>query len=287
MRGNVNGSPLLLLNDGMGFELPELREEVYSNKKETKPAPDDLWHLLLGEYTGRELTKEKDKLVAFAGVADHFAHLWRSQGLQTRYLAGLWEHQLPSALLWQVCLYPGEDLRSLPRIYRAPSWSWAAVDDCVYDTTPISRYRPVDHRIERCEVTLKRQSNPFGEVTAGILVLTCHTISGLVWNPWLTGDAGTPNNIFQLHEPLIGRLEPDSSEFTAGAVQEIPVTVAVLGTTDSIHHYETVGLALLPLPVVNSPQDAVHVLQYRRVGIVELDYHLSDLCSVKTTLHIV
>ena len=43
--------------------------------------------------------------------------------LHDRYLAGLWQHCPPSQLLWHYD-YPG----TRPREYRAPSWSWAAVN---------------------------------------------------------------------------------------------------------------------------------------------------------------
>lgn len=77
------------------------------------------------EYSGRELTIESDKLPALAGLAE----LYR-QATGDQYLAGLWRSSLIVDLLWkrQRVLSCHGVLTSMPMEYRAPSWSWAALD---------------------------------------------------------------------------------------------------------------------------------------------------------------
>jgi hypothetical protein len=51
-------------------------------------------------------------------------HLKKLGFEDTRYLAGIWNSRLPQALVWNVS--NAEVIR--PDAYRAPTWSWAAVD---------------------------------------------------------------------------------------------------------------------------------------------------------------
>jgi hypothetical protein len=76
------------------------------------------WHLLRDIYVGTLVTYEKDKLVALSGIARSFQQL-----LGDQYLAGLWRRTLVYDLLWSV---PKPRKRTA---YRAPSWSWASMED--------------------------------------------------------------------------------------------------------------------------------------------------------------
>lgn len=91
----------------------ELRRAVYLRSS---------WEALLGANTMRKVTKDGDKLVAFAAVVEHFQLIWKT----SQYLAGLWRHILTRDLLWN----RSGDLRGCrkrPPKYRAPSWSWACI----------------------------------------------------------------------------------------------------------------------------------------------------------------
>jgi hypothetical protein len=96
----------------------------------------NVWQHMVEDYTARKLTKDTDRLIAIAGIAD---------GLQShsskQYVAGLWKDQLPITLLWFVRTYfdpPNEDevLRSQlpdrPSEMIAPSWSWASCSAPVF-----------------------------------------------------------------------------------------------------------------------------------------------------------
>lgn len=87
----------------------------------------DVWFDVVKLYSPLNMTKVSDKLVALSGVAQIIAS--RSAH---RYLAGLWEqaphHQtFIHGLLWYVTI--GHQLR--PVEFRAPPWSWAAVEGVI------------------------------------------------------------------------------------------------------------------------------------------------------------
>jgi hypothetical protein len=84
------------------------------------------WDEIVSAYTKCGLTKEHGKLIAISGIAEIFQGKLRDQ-----YLAGLWRGPLPYQLLWRV-QDPGATRR--PAEYRAPSWSWAAVEGEVKET---------------------------------------------------------------------------------------------------------------------------------------------------------
>lgn len=91
----------------------------------------DHWFSIVEDYSQRSLTYEADKLPALSGLAQT---LTQSHGT---YFAGLFRMDLPSALLWRskIAQSPHELQPRRPCHYRAPSWSWAAVEGAiVYDS---------------------------------------------------------------------------------------------------------------------------------------------------------
>ncbi|KAI1442724.1 HET-domain-containing protein [Annulohypoxylon stygium] len=83
------------------------------------------WDQLLEVYTVCKLTCPKDKLVAVSGIVEDMRrHLTRLGCESTKYLAGIWQQELPKALLWEMA---GVD-SCRHELYHAPSWSWASID---------------------------------------------------------------------------------------------------------------------------------------------------------------
>ena len=131
-----DGLPKPLRNALSGFKLdPEVSRTLGYSGEANATTHDpallyrDIWNNIVNKYTITSLTKGEDKLVAISGIAK------RIQGLlHDEYLAGLWRRHLPSQLLWEV----RDRVRmtrlpsARPRPYRAPSWSWAFVDDEVH-----------------------------------------------------------------------------------------------------------------------------------------------------------
>ncbi|KAK2612607.1 hypothetical protein QQS21_001379 [Conoideocrella luteorostrata] len=81
------------------------------------------WPFLQDYMTSAQLTFQSDRLVAIQGIATLIQNL-----TDTTYCGGFWlNDDLPCSLLWKA----GPDVLLRPKEFRAPSWSWAAVDGTV------------------------------------------------------------------------------------------------------------------------------------------------------------
>ncbi|EIW59565.1 HET-domain-containing protein, partial [Trametes versicolor FP-101664 SS1] len=159
----------------------------------TAPAPEPdskewremcrAWAYVIEDYTRRTASDPLDKLVACAAVAEQF-----HRALGSEYLAGFWRSDaLLVHLLWEA-KHGDWDTRGTgkvcghrharPAAYRAPSWSWAAIDG------PTSHFganqcalllgdpRTVAlAKVAECWVALEHPELRFGRVTDGALVL--------------------------------------------------------------------------------------------------------------------
>lgn len=180
----------VLLQDQGSF--PGLPKPIRTKTKNHSLPPDlhisDLamerklaWSYVVGDYASRQLTFAKDKLPALSGLARHISHTRPGD----TYLAGLWKSEMPSNLLWGVI----KGVRH--STYRAPSWSWAALDGKIivfsYQYTSTGDY---------CEVlnssTVLSGSDLFGQVSAGMI-----TLRGPLKEGWRISDEqslnGDPN----------------------------------------------------------------------------------------------
>ncbi|CAG9937364.1 unnamed protein product [Clonostachys rosea f. rosea IK726] len=81
------------------------------------------WFQLLPEYTRCTLADPDERLICIESAAMGMKPHLKEQGCDDTYLAGMWKETLPTALVWYTC---GNANR--PPRYRAPSWSWAAID---------------------------------------------------------------------------------------------------------------------------------------------------------------
>lgn len=117
-------------------------------------------------YTRCLLTKSEDKLPAIAGIAKRFASV-----LQDEYLVGLWRRELTTTLLWQVLSIGTKKCKSATT-YRAPSWSWAALDGVIYYDIHWrkSASQRLFVKILECNVTTL-DNTAFSQVTDGFLRL--------------------------------------------------------------------------------------------------------------------
>jgi hypothetical protein len=115
------------------------------------------WRIIIETYTGCQLTKEDDKLVAIAGLAQRF-HM-HSKDV---YLAGLWRTSLVDDLCW---VADDSGQTTVPIRYRAPSWSWAAID--VKIRFRYSGRKPLLTLVDY-EITTFTD-DPFSQVTSGLL----------------------------------------------------------------------------------------------------------------------
>ena len=121
-----------------------------------------LWNKIVTAYTAGELTMPSDKLIAISGVAKRMKAL-----ADDEYLAGLWKSTLASGLLWMV--NHGKQANGLPSTraaqYRAPFWSWAALDGQIVPGRPSVEGILVS--VEEARIDLQSTGNPFGQIKSG------------------------------------------------------------------------------------------------------------------------
>jgi len=80
------------------------------------------WFDIVSEFSQLELTYEKDRLPAVAGLAARL-----SRPVLGRYLAGIWEGDIAAGLLWKTASPPSRQQGARRSRLKAPSWSWASI----------------------------------------------------------------------------------------------------------------------------------------------------------------
>ncbi|PTB75913.1 HET-domain-containing protein [Trichoderma longibrachiatum ATCC 18648] len=220
------GSSQNMADDRDGF--PRLPDRIFTpalpslpqiSAAEAEEEVSKAWRNILVLYSKRTLTESRDLLIALSGVVGYFADFWSN----SRYLAGLWEHQLPCCLLWSI----GSAAAQRPAKYRAPSWSWAAVDG-----------------------SITRAVNVYGEVVSGVLVLDV-IIRLVVWDP-INGEmfevAGGPGGMpddSRSERAEIGYVQRDAVEEVSVAKGEVYAAIIAPGTTSIL------GVVLVPVVTDN------------------------------------
>ena len=121
------------------------------------------WGDVIENYSQRKLTVEDDKLPAVGAVAERYAETAKV----SEYLAGMWREELLLQCLWRVW-NPKKTRR--PGKYRAPSWSWAALDGDVepwVDEGGEGKVRKVECELIHAETELCSVKMRFGSVKGG------------------------------------------------------------------------------------------------------------------------
>ncbi|EAT87034.2 hypothetical protein SNOG_05970 [Parastagonospora nodorum SN15] len=114
-----------------------------------------LWVDVVQEYSQRKLTNPTDRLPAIAG----FASCLPSSTLG-EYHAGLWEHSLPSALLWQTSIIV---VMPEAHTYIGPTWSWVSSRRNIYFP-----FLPLTDSAKVLQVrTHLESSERYGQIRAG------------------------------------------------------------------------------------------------------------------------
>jgi len=127
-----------------------------------------MWDTVVRHYSLCNLTMNRDKLVAISGVARLIQHETRDE-----YVAGLWRTDLKHQLLWSSAKRSrklGKNTR--PPEYRAPSWSWAAIDGPV--DTAIRKEGTFGIEIDDIQIKYCVEDNPFGEIQKASLRIRSH-----------------------------------------------------------------------------------------------------------------
>jgi hypothetical protein len=143
------------------------------------------WFRAVSLYSTTQLTFRKDKLVAISGVARYIQDQNPDQ-----YVAGLWRSGLERQLCWRVGTASGiiplrYQTPAIQFTYRAPSWSWASLDQPVTwsffsteDITREKRGQSLVINVQNVELVLSGQDE-LGELQDAKLQVRC----GPLMNP--------------------------------------------------------------------------------------------------------
>jgi hypothetical protein len=132
--------------------------------------PMEAWRYVVEVYMRSALTKGEDKLIALSGMAIRMSIL-----LRDTYLAGLWKNDLVNGMVWWVEEdATGQDSRRWPS-YRAPSWSWVAIDGPINYTNASGLY---GHLVKILDVDVQPVGDDvMGQVRSGHIQLEGNVIS--------------------------------------------------------------------------------------------------------------
>ncbi|KAL2065582.1 hypothetical protein VTL71DRAFT_3252 [Oculimacula yallundae] len=128
--------------------------------------PYHIWGMIVHAFSDSTLTFGTDKLIAISALARYCqTHL----SLKGEYLAGLWSSHVAYQLLWEA--WPtvhGQRQRD----YRAPTWSWASVDDTVYDpcTVLYADERDIVIEIKQWNIDLV-STDKYGPISGGYITI--------------------------------------------------------------------------------------------------------------------
>ncbi|KAI8274918.1 hypothetical protein K4K60_009084 [Colletotrichum sp. SAR11_57] len=234
------------------------------------------WTLIIGGYTGRNLTFVTDKLPAIAGLARRYAA--QVQGPSTLqppathqiYLAGLWLTDLPWLLCWRAFQ---RRFAQRPAEYCAPTWSWAPL------TTPVIWDYSLYDAAAQVEVlnatTIPQGLDGFGRVKGGSLTLT-----GYVKRATLDFDA-CPNTVVGLNNENGDRIffvpdqnPPDTNTGADGHdVSSDPVSKSAQRSVSSMSHGDAVACLWVLHNVVTG---AVYGLVLAAPGKTSIERSLRD-----------
>lgn len=85
---------------------------------------DDAWRCVVSNYSGLELTFDKDRLPAISAMVARAMRVRKND----KYIAGMWEKSLLRDMAWYKQIHT-EGTKRLPTL--APTWSWASVGGAV------------------------------------------------------------------------------------------------------------------------------------------------------------
>lgn len=155
------------------YEQPEVARQLVLTK-ETHSIARKLWSEIISSYSKKRLTKQTDRLVALAGIAEIVGQMTGS-----RYLAGLWEHDLMHSLLWE-CLSIEAEVWTPSQDYIAPSWSWASME-CATTLLPLrspALQSDLDCDLLEASCTLAG-TGAFCAVSDGVVRLRCPVMAAI------------------------------------------------------------------------------------------------------------
>ena len=174
---NPSAAPRIPSANELLFEEREKALEEDHDKPEIPHIFLQHWFRIVMSFSDRELSVPSDKLPAISALAASYSPIFGPT-----YHAGIWDKSAVQQLCWRRGTKKGVFRR--PAQYRAPSWSWAALDGPIYFPSflehgggsvckPYSRFE-----ILVWQTSLRANDVPFGEVTAGNLIVMAASREG-------------------------------------------------------------------------------------------------------------
>lgn len=187
------------------------------------------WESVVQLYSSRQATLHSDKLVALSAVAQTYSENNQDYGA---YLAGIWEKSIREGLMWWV-----ENIDILPRPpeYTAPTWSWASVGGVVhYEREYRSLKFDEDFKVVSAK-TIKVNSNEFGALTAGTLIVDARVRGCCVEKQ--RQEWPSPFTFFQISDGPEILLRADTLEiWTSICNEDTEVTLLLLAGSSDLFH---------------------------------------------------
>jgi hypothetical protein len=244
-----------------GIRQPELAQGTSLKKAYAR------WRDLLRAFSERQLTVDDDRLPAMSGLANQFSQYLKavSPDTDSRYVAGLWTGDLCHQLLWSIEDDWYRSTRDVtfqfrrPRSWRAPSWSWAAVEAPI-QINPLSRLKCQIEIIE-AEAIPKTMHDNFGQVISAKLVLKGRLVHGATMVSKKTEKEDCRNHVRGiLYQIKFGNIMhdilPDDPE---GSLLSETYSCFLVGETDMFGPVQRLFL------VLRSSNDSMG--DYERVGV--------------------
>jgi hypothetical protein len=124
------------------------------------------WMMIVEHYSSRGILRLRDRLPAFAAVAENFAHAmgWQSSD----YWAGLWKSDILMQLQWHRPEVQGPTVSNSEQ--SCPSWSWTSVRGRVEYGMRLKWNHDTLEIIE-CNIELKSPDCAYCEVISGCLIV--------------------------------------------------------------------------------------------------------------------
>ncbi|KAI8650019.1 HET domain-containing protein [Fusarium sp. Ph1] len=121
------------------------------------------WKDLLSSYLSRGLTNPMDRRSAISAVGEELARV-----NHTSFVAGLFESTLAHNLCWN--RVRPSPIQPRPATYRAPSWSWAAVDGPIFWSEEHQDYTSMVDNLD-CQVIPRFPQAKHGPIESAYLTL--------------------------------------------------------------------------------------------------------------------
>lgn len=171
------GGDIVSMADKVSGNVESLVDNIYPIGAALQLPTRNQWQHLLMDYTTRHIGVPGDKLLAISALVSHIWNLSKERKEEPAYIAGLLASLSSSIYLldqlrWHV-IDPSRSRRA--SIYRAPSWSWAAIDGPIHN--PLGWHghfvptQPDEAVIQSHSVSLVHQNLPFGSVSGAHMVI--------------------------------------------------------------------------------------------------------------------